>query len=88
MENQELKSKYSEAESKIFKALDLDWWNTVENSWIQEPVAYRILVEKVFCQNLTGPAVEALRRAYNAITSSKPYRMTEEFDNLCEFEEV
>lgn len=48
-------------------------------------VLYRMCVEKAFMDNMTGPHVEALRRAYKALNSCKVYRRTEEFESLIEF---
>jgi len=44
-------------------------------------VLYRMCVEHVFCEDLKGPAVDALRRAYIGL-GNKVYRMTPEFEAL------
>ena len=41
-----------------------------------------------FCANTKGPHVEALRRVYTALIQNKPYGRTEEFEALCQFEDM
>ena len=38
-----------------------------------------------FVENRTGPGVEALRKVCRVLMNSEMYRMTSEFDKLCEF---
>lgn len=48
---------------------------------------YRICVEKAFLDNMQGSHVEALRRVYLALRTGAPFRMTDEFEQLVEFQE-
>lgn len=53
-----------------------------------EPLtAYRIAVEKAFCEDMTGPDVDSLRRTYNAFRASKGVRNTPEWDAMIDIEE-
>jgi len=54
---------------------------------IAAPVIYRMLVEKAFADNMQGPEVESLRRCFNALQQCSPYRLTEEWDALIEFQQ-
>jgi hypothetical protein len=49
------------------------------------PGLYRLCVEKAFVEDMKGPHIEALRRAYKAILNCSPYRHTEAFEKLLEF---
>ena len=69
---------YSDAERKMFKALDLEY--LLEH--LEPPALYRAAIEQVFLNETTGAAVDSLRRCAKALTVSKPYRMTPEFDLL------
>lgn len=76
----------TEAELKLIRAISPHWYDLVTgDTEFNTPTVFRILVEKCFIENMEGPAVEALRRAYGAIFKCKPYRHTPEFDKLCEF---
>lgn len=72
--------KYSDKEQRLICALHFqDFLN-------QEPsVTYRTLALYCFSKNLQGELVESVRRCYNAMNNSYPYRLTEEFDDLIEF---
>jgi hypothetical protein len=53
-----------------------------------EPLtAYRIAVEKAFCEDMTGPAVDSLRRTYNAFRALKGLRNTPQWDEMINIEE-
>lgn len=75
---------YSEAEKKL-----ISFFGYADRKDLINPMAlYRILAEKAFIENLQGPAVEALRRAYEALQSCSVYRMSPEFDKLLFFEDT
>lgn len=74
---------YSETERKLLEAFKYD--NLIDHVCVPHSL-YRMCVEKVFVENMTGPAVEALRRVYAAIQSCKPYRLTPEFEELASME--
>jgi hypothetical protein len=76
---------YSDAERALIGAIDPMWLSTIDKTNIYPSSLYRTLCTKVFINNETGPAVEALRRVLTAVEYSDPYRMTPEFDKLCEF---
>jgi hypothetical protein len=69
--------KYSNKEQQLINALHFgDFLN-------QEPaVTYRTLALHCFSQGLQGYLAESVRKCYNAMVNSYPYRLTEEFDNL------
>lgn len=72
---------YSAKEQEMFKALDMEYLNLIEHD-LQPPVFYRILIEHVFINEITGAAVDSLRRCAKAIINGNPYRMTTEFDEM------
>ena len=68
---------YSKKETLLFQQLGY------EDLLTQEPaVLYRMVALNLFKQNKTGVLVESIRRCLNAIDNGKPYRLTEEFDDL------
>jgi hypothetical protein len=69
--------KYSNKEQQLINALHFgDFLN-------QEPaVTYRTLALHCFSKGLQGYLAESVRKCYNAMVNSYPYRLTEEFDNL------
>jgi len=69
--------KYSDKEQQLINALHFgDFLN-------QEPaVTYRTLALHCFSKGLQGYLAESVRKCYNAMVNSYPYRLTEEFDNL------
>lgn len=72
---------YSQAEIRIFKDLGLE-----DLLILTAPMLYRIAVEHAFIKNLSGPKIEALRKAAEALLfKGKPYRLTEEFDKLLDY---
>jgi hypothetical protein len=77
-------NEYSDAEKKMFVELGYD---KSLFDYIDPVGLYRMAVTKCFLNNLSGPAVEALRRGGNAVLEYRPrvYRMTAEFDKLVEF---
>ena len=78
-------SMYSEAEQKLIGAISKHWLDVITKTEINPPTLYRCLAEEVFVEDRKGPEVEALRRCCKAIITCNPYRMTKEFDSLCEF---
>ena len=76
---------YSKAERKLIESISPHWRKVIEQTNINPPNLYKILAQECFIQNTTGPDVEALRRACKAVDKCSPYRMTPEFDKLCEF---
>jgi hypothetical protein len=49
----------------------------------EDPVGlYNIAAREMSIEGRTGPAVSSLRRCLGAIYKCKPFRMTEEFDDL------
>lgn len=80
-----MKIKYSEKEIKLFNSLG---YNDLL-AHIEPYVLYRMAVEKVFLDNLSGPNIEALRRAAKSmLVDGKPYRFTPEFEKCIEREWV
>lgn len=72
---------YSDAEIKLFTQLNL-----AHLLYLSAPQLYRAAVEHAFINNLSGPAIEALRRAAGVmLVKGKPYRLTEEFDKLLDY---
>lgn len=78
-------TEYSDAELKLIKAVSPHLYNVIHKTSINPMALYTMLVCNAFRDNLCGPHIEALRRAYNAIDSVQVYRCTPEFDKLCEF---
>ena len=60
----------------------------VQGMWDYPPhMTYSTIAEDCFIKNRTGPAVEALRRVLRAMqVDGKPFRHTEEFNKLAEFQ--
>lgn len=74
--------KYSEKEIKLFNSLG---YNDLV-AYMEPCVLYRVAVEKAFLDNLSGPNIEALRRAGKVLLNTgKPFRLTPEFESLLEF---
>jgi hypothetical protein len=76
---------YSEKEVELFNRLDAMW--ALEAHSFTPILAYRDLATNLFIENKVGLEVDSVRRILNALHHSKIYRLTEEFDNLIEFEE-
>lgn len=78
---------YSDQEIKLFK--DLGWGYLFENTFVDNPiepfVMYRMASESAFINNSQGNAVEALRKGMKAMSESKPYRFTPEFEKLIDY---
>lgn len=71
-------TKFSQKEIKMFQELDCE--NFLQ---LDDPATiYRLAVEKVFCKDLQGHAVESLRRCYNALRDCSIYRDTPEWDDM------
>ena len=78
-----MNTQYSKKELKLINFFGFkDLIEKDEFDTLDPPIIYRIMVEKAFCENLTGKEVESLRRCYNALIKCKVYRMTKEWDNL------
>lgn len=77
---------YSEAELKLIKAISPHWYGVVHKAEVSQPSLYNILAHECFIENKRGSEVDALRRACKALSECRVYRMTEEFDQLCEFD--
>lgn len=74
---------YSEAELKMFESLGIS-----EMLIRSVPVhaLYSLGVERCFFYNLAGNNIDAFRKAARAVLKTmRPYRLTPEFDKLCEF---
>jgi hypothetical protein len=72
--------KYSDKEQRLIYALRF------EDFLNQEPaVTYRALALYCFSKGLQGSLADSVRRCYNAMVNSYPYRLTKEFDDLIEF---
>jgi len=68
---------YSKKEQELFTALG---YSDLLN---QEPVVlYRMVALNFFKEGNSGILVDNIRRCLNAIDNWKPYRLTEEFDEL------
>jgi len=68
---------YSKKEQELFTALG---YSDLLN---QEPVVlYRMVALNFFKEGNSGILVDNIRRCLNAIDNGKPYRLTEEFDEL------
>ena len=78
---------YSEQERKLIAKISDHWANVITAADINPPNLYKILAYECFESNKTGPEIEALRRVCKALSNCSPYRLTPEFDKLCEFEE-
>jgi len=78
-------SDYSKAEFKLLRAISPKWLHLVCQTEINPPKLYQILAEEAFIENQSGPEFDALRRCCKAVRDCDPYRMTPEFDKLCEF---
>jgi len=75
---------FSHAEKQLIRQVSPRWLSLIGRTDINPPTLYRILVVECFCEKRQGPEIEALRRVMRAIETCNPYRMTPEFDKLCE----
>jgi hypothetical protein len=72
--------KYSDKEQQLINALHFG------DLLSQEPaVTYRTLALYCFSKGLQGSLADSVRRCYNAMVNSYPYRLTKDFDDLIEF---
>lgn len=78
-------TEYTAAEKKLIGAISSHWLNTIKEADIYPKELYEILALEVFCKNKKGSEVDALRRVVKAIRNCEVYRLTPEFDKLCEF---
>lgn len=76
---------YSKAEKKLIKSISSHWHDVIMITDIAPFSLYKILAERAFIDDMNGSNVEALRRVCKALEECKIYRMTPEFDALCEF---
>ena len=74
---------YSEAEWKLID--HFGYRDYASNSWIMPDGVYKEMAMHAFVNNISGPAVDALRRVVVALRGSKIYRLTSEFDELVDF---
>ena len=73
---------YSEQEIKLFNSLGYKDFNKE----VEPIVFYRMVLLELFCDNKTGPDVDAFRRGYiSCFRDSKIYRKTKEYDDLISF---
>lgn len=73
---------YSEKEIEMFNALGL---SDKIKFFAENPVQlYHLAVERCFVNNLTGVAVDSLRRCIIALNQCKVYRGTQGWDDLIE----
>jgi hypothetical protein len=80
-----MKSDYSEKEFAMIKELSPHWANIIEadiHSNLMPPSVLEILAMECFREDRKGPEVESLRRCMKALKACKPYRMTDEYDDL------
>lgn len=76
---------YSKQEIKLFKELGFDRFLNIKY-WQTHPVQlYEMIQRELFIKGTNGPAVDAVRRAVDAILNGDPYRLTPEFDKLIEW---
>lgn len=78
---------YSQAEIRLIEAIDPSWGTQEAAGRLVPGVLYTTLAVKCFMDKRIGPEVNALRRVLAALQESKIYRLTPDFDKLCEFEE-
>jgi NTP pyrophosphatase (non-canonical NTP hydrolase) len=69
---------YSDAEKRLIAYFNM----TGIAELIEPPAIYPIMMEKAFCRNMQGEAVESLRRCCIALQQCFPYRLTPEWDKL------
>lgn len=73
---------YSEKEHQLIDHFGFD-----EISEKINPIAmYRMMAEKAFMEELTGPAVDSLRRCLIAYHKCTVYRMTKEWDDFIQLD--
>lgn len=76
---------YSEAELRLIGAIDPTWGTKEAAGRVVPGWLYTSLAVKCFMKNRIGFEVNALRRVLTALQEGEVYRMTPEFDKLCEF---
>lgn len=69
---------YSEKELLMFGQLGLSKYIDM----MFPSTMYQFAVNKTFLSNLEGPAVESLRKTFDAFNKCNPVRLTKEFDSL------
>ena len=76
---------YSEAELRLIGAIDPSWGTQEAAGRLVPGVLYATLAVQCFMDKRIGPEISALRRVLTALNESEIYRLTPEFDKLCEF---
>lgn len=77
--------KYSESEQRLIRSISEHWSGIISKTDINPPSLYGILAMECFEQNKVGPETDALRRVIKSLRECKPWRLTPEFDELCNF---
>lgn len=75
---------YSKKEKELIEYFGYEKF--LDDKYLPPPKLYQFMVEHAFCENMSGPAVESLRRCYKALCGCTVYRGTKEWDNLIELE--
>ena len=70
---------------RLITAISPSWAEVIKTSYINPPNLFNLLATEAFIEGKTGPAVDALRRVCKSLRDCSVYRMTPEFDKLCEF---
>ena len=76
---------YSPAERKLIAELSPHWAKTIDEVYITPTFLYNHLAVECFLSARDDSVAAALRRVLQAINKSSVWRMTQEFDRLCEF---
>ncbi len=84
--NRAIKCEFSDKELEMIKLISPHWFKLIGEMYFNEPTVLEILGKACFIENVTGPAVDSLRRCLKALSVSKPYRLTKEYDDLIQLD--
>lgn len=76
------KLKLTDGERKILKELRCEHYTEIA---VSIDVIYKLVLENIFINDISGPAVDAFRRIFIAYRNCDPYRDTQEFEELAKF---
>lgn len=80
--NRGIKCEFSEKELEMIRLISPHWSKLIGEMYFNEPTVLEVLGKECFVENKTGSAVDSLRRCLKALSMSKPYRLTKEYDEL------
>lgn len=76
----------SKAEEALMKSVGGEYlFEPLERGSLMAPRAWEMVAMQVFEDNIQDKRADAIRKIIKALRTCSPFRMTPEFDSLCEF---